>query len=74
MRSRLQSVAELANLFLLWQSAVTMAAYLLEIDPYDQPEVDLAKQVSLFPTDDKFVSGGEGLNVAVLVRDQCLRR
>ena len=46
------NAAELANLFLLWQSAVTMAAYLLEIDPYDQPEVDLAKQVSLFPTDE----------------------
>ena len=46
------NAAELANLFLLWQSAVTMAAYLMEIDPYDQPEVDLAKQVSLFPTDE----------------------
>ena len=47
------NATELAYLFLLWQSAVTMAAYLLEIDPYDQPEVDLAKQVSLFPTDDQ---------------------
>ena len=50
--SSVANAAELANLFLLWQSAVTMAAYLMEIDPYDQPEVDLAKQVSLFPTDE----------------------
>lgn len=45
------SAAESASLFLLWQTAVTMAAYLMGVDPYDQPEVDRAKQVSLFPTD-----------------------
>lgn len=46
---RIANSAQLARLFLLWQSAVTMAAFLMEINPYDQPEVDSAKRVSLLP-------------------------
>ena len=37
------NMEDLAREFLLWQMAVSMAAYLIGIDPYNQPEVDQAK-------------------------------
>ena len=40
----INDVAALAELFLRWQSAVSMAGYLMEIDPYSQPEVEQAKR------------------------------
>ncbi len=43
-------VRSLAVLFLTWQTAVSMAAYLLGIDPYSQPEVERAKRADLVPS------------------------
>ncbi len=37
----------LAKWFLTWQTAVSMAACLLRIDPYSQPEVERTKQANL---------------------------
>ncbi len=41
----ISSAEQLAQLFLRWQSVVSMAAYLIGMDPYDQPEVERAKQM-----------------------------
>lgn len=35
--------ASLARMFLTWQTAVSMAAYLIGIDPYSQPELEQSK-------------------------------
>ncbi len=35
--------ASLARLFLTWQTAVSMAAYLIGVDPYSQPELEQSK-------------------------------
>ena len=41
----INNAEQLAEFFLHWQSAVSMAAYLVGIDPYNQPEVERAKQM-----------------------------
>lgn len=35
--------ASLARMFLTWQTAVSMAAYLIGVDPYSQPELEQSK-------------------------------
>ncbi len=35
--------ASLARIFLTWQTAVSMAAYLIGVDPYSQPELERSK-------------------------------
>ena len=40
----INDAAALTEYFLRWQSAVSMAGYLMEIDPYSQPEVEQAKR------------------------------
>ena len=35
--------ASLARIFLTWQTAVSMAAYLIGVDPYSQPELEQSK-------------------------------
>ncbi len=35
--------ASLARIFLTWQTAVSMAAYLIGVDPYSQPELEKSK-------------------------------
>ena len=42
-QTEIDQMENLAREFLLWQMAVSMAAYLIGIDPYNQPEVDQAK-------------------------------
>ncbi len=46
--TQLEDETTLAEMFLFWQSAVSMAAYLIGIDPYSQPEVERAKRTDLF--------------------------
>ncbi len=39
--------ASLARIFLIWQTAVSMAAYLIGVDPYSQPELEESKLKAL---------------------------
>lgn len=44
---RIESVAELAEHFVMWEYAIAMCGYLMKICPFDQPDVASAKAVVL---------------------------
>ncbi len=44
---RIESVEELAEHFIMWEYAIAMCGYLMEVCPFDQPDVASAKAVVL---------------------------
>ena len=44
---QIESVAELAEHFIMWEYAVAMCAYLMKVSPFDQPDVSVAKSTVL---------------------------
>jgi transaldolase/glucose-6-phosphate isomerase len=53
--------------FFLWQMAVATAAHLLEINPFDQPDVELSKELSR-----EFLSSDQALDLSGPLADETL--
>ena len=46
-QTRLSNISQLARMFLTFETAISMAAYLISVNPFDQPDVERSKQIVL---------------------------
>ena len=44
-QTRLSNISQLARMFLTFETAISMAAYLISVNPFDQPDVEHSKQI-----------------------------
>ncbi len=68
-RIRLPGRLELAEEFFRWEMAVASAGMIVGIDPYDQPDVELAKELARKVMEQPKVPGGEADVTTVPVAD-----
>ena len=44
-QTRLSNISQLVRMFLTFETAISMAAYLISVNPFDQPDVERSKQI-----------------------------
>ncbi len=44
-QTRLSNISQLARMFFTFETAISMAAYLISVNPFDQPDVERSKQI-----------------------------